>query len=121
MLDYLTYRWIHLSGVALVLLGLGASAMHARVGGEPSARKLAAAAHGAGLLLVLVAGFGAMARMDIHWPWPGWLFGKAAIWLILGGLPVVMKKKPALATPLFWITFALFVAAAWLAGAKPFG
>ena len=120
MLDHLTYRWIHLSGVALVLLGLGASAMHARLGGEPRARKLAAASHGAGLLLVLVAGFGAMARLQIHWPWPAWVYGKAVIWLVLGGLPALMKKKPALAVPLFWVTFALFVVAAWLAVMKPF-
>ena len=121
MIDYLTYRLIHLSGIALVLLGLGASIMHARTGGEPAARKFAVAAHGAGLLLILVAGFGLLARMQISWPWPGWVHPKILIWLLLGAMPALIKRKPALATPFFWFTFLLFVAAAWFAGTKPFG
>ena len=27
-------------------------------------------------LVILVAGFGLLARREIHWPWPGWVFAK---------------------------------------------
>ncbi len=120
MFSILTYRLVHLLGLGLTLMGIAALTMHARNRGEnPSARKLAVASHGVGLLLMLVGGFGAMARMGISWPWPPWLMIKMVVWFALGGLPAVIKKKPQLATAMWWTTFALLGLAAYMAGFKP--
>ena len=55
------YLWLHLAGVSLILLAVGALAHGAQTG-----RKLLSAAHGVGLLLSLVGGFGLLARVMQH-------------------------------------------------------
>jgi hypothetical protein len=76
--------------------------------------------HGIGMVLVLVGGFGMLARLGIFWPWPGWIVGKIIIWLVFGVLIAVIGRVPALAKPLWWITIALGAIAAYLALNKPF-
>jgi hypothetical protein len=71
-------------------------------------------------VLVLVGGFGMLARFGIHWPWPGWVVGNIIIWLVFGVLIAVIGRAPALAKPLWWITIALAAIAAYLALNKPF-
>ena len=109
------YLWLHLAGLGLMLLSLGGMALLA---GERN--RMLAAAHGVGLLLSFVSGFGLLAKLVIPWPWPGWVFVKILLWLVLGAAPAVMRRIQGRTAALFWGLWALFLLTAWLAVHKPF-
>jgi hypothetical protein len=116
------YKNIHLLGVFMILVALGGlilQQINTRTR-EQIWRKPVAITHGIGMVLVLVAGFGMLARGGIQWPWPGWVIGKIIIWLVFGVLIAVIGRSPGLAKPLWWITIALAGVAAYLALNKPF-
>jgi hypothetical protein len=116
------YRNIHLLGIFMVLMALGGVFLHHILGGtrDHAWRKPVAITHGIGLFLVLLGGFGMLARLGIHWPWPGWVLVKVVIWIILGALGAVAARKTTLAQPLWWMTIVLGGLAAYVAGNKPF-
>jgi hypothetical protein len=117
----LVYKNVHLLGIFMILVASGGLILHQINGGwQQSARKLAAITHGVGMLLVLLSGFGMLARGGIFWPWPGWVTGKVFIWILFGALIAVIGRIPMLARPLWWITIVLGGVAAYLALNKPF-
>ena len=127
MLSFFVYKNIHLIGVFMVVMALGGLTLHHINGGsqEHSWRKPVAITHGVGLLLMLISGFGMLARLGIDWSWPGWVIGKILIWIIFGALIAVISRtglRPAstLAKPLWWVTIVLGGLAAYLAINKPF-
>jgi len=76
--------------------------------------------HGIGLLIVLIAGFGMLAKLNLMGSFPGWAVGKLVIWLALGALPAPiyrMGKKSMMFAP---ITVLLGALAAFFAIYKPF-
>ena len=109
------YTWLHLAGIGLMLLAIGGRAQ-----GNDSNRKLLSIAHGGGLLVALVAGFGLMARYEILWPWPGWLMGKMVLWLVFGASIVLLKRLPQMRTRIWWGAWGLFLVAAYLGVHRPF-
>jgi hypothetical protein len=109
------YLWLHLAGIGLTLMALGAVALQ-----HEDWRKTLSIAHGVGMLVVLVGGFGLLAKLALPMPWPGWVYGKLVLWLVLGAAPTLMKRLPHLAKPLWWATWVLFLLAAYLAVLKPF-
>ena len=88
---------------------------------DGSGRKLAGMTHGIALLVVLIAGFGGMARLGMPNPahWPQWVWIKALIWLILGGIIVLIRRAPQFNTLLWWLLPLLGAMAAWAAIYKP--
>lgn len=121
MLDTTLYKLLHLVGFSLVLPALGALALHADHQGDRAHTwyKLMLASHGTGMLLLLVAGFGLLARIGITWPWPGWVWVKLAIFAVLGSLVGIVRKRPALAKVVWWVTIGLSIMAATMALYKP--
>jgi len=117
------YRTLHLFGIFTVILSLGGMCLHVASGGtrEYAGRKLAALTHGIGLLVVLVAGFGLLAKEGLmQQGMPGWVIAKLVIWLILGGLPALIYRQAKLAK-LFWVLILVFATcAAFLAIFRPF-
>ena len=120
MLSYEFYKIIHLLGISLVVMAVGGILLFTINGGTKVSntfRKGAMMTHGIGLLLVLVGGFGLLARLGIH-AIPFWAAGKLVIWLLFGAL-VGLAYKPNLARKLWVAVPALVVAAAALAIMKP--
>jgi hypothetical protein len=116
------YRTLHLIGIFTVILSLGGMCLHVISGGTRNygGRKLAAMTHGIGLLVVLVAGFGLLAKLGYMRAIPGWAIAKVVIWLILGVMPALIYRKPNLAKT-FWVLILVFGALnAYLAIYKPF-
>jgi len=106
------YQVLHIIGIAMVFLGYGA--LLARSMAAPdntSVRKLGSITSGIGLLLILVAGFGLISKMGHSFASP-WLIVKMVIWLALGGLIVLINRKPQLAVMLWWLLIALAAIAA---------
>ncbi|MEE9537806.1 MAG: hypothetical protein V3W10_00525 [candidate division NC10 bacterium] len=122
MISHLVYKNIHLIGVFMVLMALGGLLLHRINGGtqQHAWRKPVAITHGVGMFLILLGGFGMLARLGIFLSWPGWVIVKVIIWIVLGALIAVIFRKPTLAKPLWWITIVLGGLAAYLAGNKPF-
>ena len=110
-MDYTTYEIIHLIGVAALALGIGGML----AGGEK--RKTFAIVQGVALLVMLVSGFGLLAKL--HLGFPHFAMVKVALWLVLGMLPVLLRR---LKVPVFGgmvIFLALVSIMAWLGVIKP--
>ena len=116
------YTWIHLIGIILVFSGIMGLLMVRMSEGklEGQVKKLIYISHGTGLLLILVSGFGLLARLGLVHDIPKWVFGKLLIWLVLGGITVYVKRKGYLGWPIFVSLIAIFAIAAYLALFKPF-
>ncbi len=87
-MPYATYKVLHLVGIVLLLVGLGCAIANAR--GQGGGRRLAMLFHGVGLLLILVAGFAMQAKNNIGFP--GWLWAKVGVWVLLAILPALVKR-----------------------------
>lgn len=106
------YQVLHIIGIAMVFLGYGA--LLARSMAAPdnvSVRKLGSMTSGIGLLIILIAGFGMISKLGHSFSEP-WLIVKMVIWLALGGLIVLINRKPNLAVMLWWLLIALAAIAA---------
>lgn len=122
MLSYGVYKIFHLFGMLLVFAAAGGAAVHAANGGDKDSnpvRRTLAISHGVGLLLLLVAGFGMLARIGAS-PASGWVWAKVAIWLVLGAATVLPYKARGLAGALLTMLPLLGALAAYLAIYKPF-
>ena len=122
-MPYEFYKILHIVGLVAIWAALGGATLHAMNGGTREsnpARKLVAATHGIGLFLMLLGGFGMLARLGLTSGFPGWVIGKIVLWLVVGGLLAVPLRVPSLAKPL-WFAMPLFAGlGAWMALAKPF-
>jgi len=116
------YKIFHLLGMALLLTSLAGVATHAVGGGTKEsnpAGRLLAMAHGLGLLLVLVSGFGMLARLDLSFS-GGWVWVKVLIWLVLGAATALPYRSQAAARSLPIVLPLLVGLAACMALFKPF-
>lgn len=122
MLSFTVYKVLHLLGIMFTVAALGGMAVHAANGGtrpESRTRALATALHGTGLLLVLVAGFGMLARLGGSAA-SGWVLVKLAIWLTLGAAAMIPYRRPSWARALFVAVPLLAALAGIMALTKPF-
>ena len=100
MISYHAYKLIHLTGVFLLLLSLGGQLV---VKESLTWRKHLKVGHGFGLLLILVAGFGLLARLGVSWPWPVWICLKLIVWIFLGVTPLLLRRGLSSGKVLWWI------------------
>ncbi len=117
-MSYEFYKWMHISSLALLLLACGLLAATASGNTPPGLRKFGSALHGIGLLLMLVAGFGLLARLGLARGWPGWVWGKILILAAIAVFPWLVRKIPKPGVHVA-ILLALTFAAAYLAIFKP--
>lgn len=124
MLPYAFYKIVHILGIALALVSLGGMAVHAMNGGQKSenaARRLLISMHGLGALLVLVGGFGLLARIGFaHGSgFPLWLWVKLGVWAALAAVAFLPYRLPQTTRALV-VALPLFAAlAAAMAVYKP--
>lgn len=119
-MPYEFYKILHLLGIFMLFISIGGVIIRGKLNDTSAAtRKYIGIMNGVGLLVILVAGFGIMARLGISLT-DGWVLSKLAIWLIFGGLLAVANRKPQLIGVLTITTLVLGVMAAYLAILKPF-
>ena len=124
-MSYVAYKLIHLFGLFTLMVALAGMAVHAATGEEksqnPSYRTLLIL-HGFGALVALTGGFGLMARVGVtHGEmFPGWIWAKLILWLLLGGLIALPYRNRSLAKALPIALPLLGLLGAYLANYKPF-
>lgn len=123
MIPYEMYKVLHLISVMLLFLCFGGLAIYVAGGGTPAAnpnRRLVTALHGTAAFLVLLGGFGLLARLGlVQGRFPLWVWIKLAVWVVLGFAVLLPYRRPALARPLFLLYPVLGGLAAWAAVYKP--
>lgn len=124
MFSHQFYNLVHIVGLVLLVSALGGMALHAtggavRAGGG---RRLVLALHGLGVFLVLLGGFGMLARLGIvHGAgWPGWVWVKVGVWAVLAAAAFLPYRFPRTALPLLLVLPVLGGVAAYMAIYKPF-
>ncbi|HEX9884997.1 MAG TPA: hypothetical protein VGA70_00840 [Longimicrobiales bacterium] len=129
-MSYGTYKLIHYLGIFLLVVAVAAMLSRAAWGGvteggpegrDPWRGRLGAL-HGVALLLVLVGGFGLLARLGVSHSQllPGWVFAKLTIWGLLVAMPFIARKRPGWAVPALLLLPLLGALAGALALYKPF-
>lgn len=113
IMDPAVYKVLHLAGLIGLFLSLGALAA------SKGSVKPAAIGMGVSLLVLLVAGFGMIARLG--YGFPGWILAKLVIWVLLG-LSLSVFKRSLLPRPAaVALVLVLGIAAAYLGVMKSFG
>jgi len=114
-MSYSFYTLLHIVGIILVFMALGALAFHGANGGTKAsnkARGLVMATHGVGVLLIVVAGFGMLARIQpMSAGLPGWLHPKLLTWVLIAAAPALLNRKPEWGK-IMWFVLPLVAATA---------
>lgn len=131
MIPYPFYKLVHLVGIVIVMSALGGATLLAMVGayesplaGGRSPRRLLASLHGLGAFLILLGGFGMLARLGIVQggmrSFPGWLLVKIVVWAVISAALFVPRRRPTLARAVLYALPLLGGLAAYMAIYKPF-
>ncbi len=123
-MSILFYKVLHIFGLALSFTALGGMAGLSLSGADAEvqarARKPMGMLHGIGLLLLLVAGFGLIAKLKLPFAENMWISVKMILWILLGGLIALFRRAPHLAKPALFALPLIAGLAAVLAFYKPF-
>lgn len=124
MIPYEVYKVLHIVGVLLAFAALGGLALTVANGAlksTSSVRRLVAAAHGIGTFVILLGGFGALARLGVTQGLglPLWIWIKLACWAIIALVVILPYRRPELARPIFWLLPLVGAVAVWAAVYKP--
>jgi hypothetical protein len=123
-MPYAVYKLTHLFGIFVLLITLALPSMHLLRGGTrsdfPGGRMLALT-HGAASFLVLLGGFGMLARLGVvHSGLPTWILLKLTIWLALAAALALALRTGAGARAVLVGAPLLALLAAGIAIYKPF-
>lgn len=124
-MSYSLYKLLHILGIFLVFGSVAGLALHGANGGSKDSNRLrkgVGIAHGIGLVLVLVAGFGLLAKIGVEGGsmFPGWAIAKLVIWMFFAAAVAIPFRRREWAGPLFFALPFLAMLAAYLAVYKPF-
>jgi hypothetical protein len=117
-MSYEFYKILHVTAVILLFTSLGTLAATAG-SDKPRFAKLGSIAHGIALTVVLVAGFGLLARLQLMASIPIWVWLKIGLWLALALIVIPLRRKPEWATALWLLVPVIGGLAAWAAIWKP--
>lgn len=122
MFSHPFYNVVHIVGLVFLMAALGGIASLA--GSDrpsDSIRRAARGFHLLGIFLILLGGFGMLARLGIirGTSWPLWVWVKVAIWAALSGAGFLPLRYPRTALPLLVLLPLLGGLAAYMAIYKP--
>ncbi|MFC1660932.1 hypothetical protein ACFL3S_05685 [Gemmatimonadota bacterium] len=123
-MSYVTYKLIHLVGIFTLFTALAGMATHAATGkpkGDNPLHRSLLILHGAGALVALTGGFGLLARVGVDHGqlFPGWVWAKLILWVLLGGAIALPYRTTRLARTLVFALPFLGLLGAVLANFKP--
>lgn len=106
------YHIAHILGLACLFLGFGAMQSAGEI--KPGMKW-----HGIALVIMLITGFGMLAKLGIFASMPVWVIIKIAMWLLLGVLPTLAKRKVLPFGLLVPVALVIVAVNAWLGYMKP--
>lgn len=121
MFPYQFYLYLHLLGIGALFFVLGGLYLHAVNGGTKETnilRKPSAIMHGVALFLILLSGFGMLARIGSSTS-DLWVALKVLIWISMGAAIVIPLRVPKLARPLWYVIPIVLLLAGWVVTEKP--
>jgi len=122
LVSYTTYKTLHLISILVLFMALGGAIFLSLAGSETrSTRILSMALHGVFALLILVGGFGLMARLGVSHKegWPLWLKIKLGLWMMISLFVIVPRRLPKINRLIWPLVILLGSAAVWTAIHKP--
>ena len=121
-MSYSFYKILHLGSLLALFLCLGALVLMAMDSKEVQKhRKFFSIAHGILTLVIFVAGFGLMARLQMMGQsWPGWIHAKLGLWVFVAASPFLIKRRILPPMVMIGAFAAIGFAGAYIAGVKPF-
>lgn len=115
MISLAVYKWVHFIGIFMLFSAFGGLVVASQYEEAKKAfRKRLALLHGGGLFLILLGGFGMLARLGVK-ELPVWIYYKLGIWLVLGGMFMLFKRRPQGSKIYGAIVLALGALAAYIA------
>jgi hypothetical protein len=107
------YLFVHVVGLIFLFAGFGSL-----LSADEKARKTGGMLHGIGLLIILIAAFGFIARArkeNIMISYGStYVIVKSLIWLVLGFLPVLAKRRVMSPKAVLFLAIALGICAAYI-------
>ena len=92
-MSYMFYKSLHLGSLFLLFFSLGGLWLFHSMDKEKRAfKKQLLILHGISWFLVILAGFGLIARLNVAFPWPLWIYVKLFIGIFLGFAPLLFRK-----------------------------
>lgn len=121
MFSHQFYNVVHIVGLALLMAGLGGIAISSATPQARWVHRVLRAFYALGILLILLGGFGMLARLGIvrGTAWPGWVWAKVGIWGALGALAFLLKRFPRASVLMMLLLPVLGGLAAYMAIYKP--
>jgi hypothetical protein len=109
-MPYPLYKVLHVLAVAFLFASAGGLTILTLLGrDEPelvrSTRRWLHICFGVALVLILVAGFGLLARLGVAHgtAWPVWAYVKLGIWMVLGASLALVRRAPSFARLFFFL------------------
>ncbi len=120
-MSYEVYKTLHFFGLIVAVLAVGGIFIQAKL--QPANaiayKRPMMIAHGIGVIIMLIAGFGLLARLNLMHPMPAWVWPKLLIWFYLGVAPTLVMRVPKIRDLVIWATPFILVTAAAFAVFKP--
>ncbi len=110
-MDPIIYKIIHLIGISALALGMGGM-----LAGGPN-RKPFAILQGIALLVMLITGFGMVAKF--HYGFQSFVIVKIVLWLVIGMMPFIIRKLKLPLGASLALSLTLVGLLAWLGVMKP--
>lgn len=114
-MDHNLLVWLHLIGLVLLVFGLATLGIMAmtKTQNNRKVRMYGVITHGVGLLLIFVTGLQMASNLQLFKS-HHFIGSKFLIWLLLGGVIVMFRKKPQAASALLAICLILIASAAYV-------
>lgn len=114
-MDHNLLVWLHILGLVLLVFGLATLGILAltRTVENKKVRLCGVVSHGVGLLIIFVTGLQMASNLQLFKS-HHFIGSKFLIWLLLGGIIVLFRKKPQTASALLGISLVLIACAAYV-------
>lgn len=119
-MPYTTYKIIHLAAILFLFATAGGVALYAANGGtreQNVLKRWVGVLHGLTLTLILISGFGLVARLGTGFQ--AWVWVKFALWFVIGSIALMPLRRPRLGYWFFFLIPALGALSAFMAIFKP--